>query len=79
MYKKVQCGYIVINKENKTHTHIQSHKTATGFIRNLNRGVLPKSKYLQQSAKKILTQQEYEGLKGYNKQKYINIQKGCKK
>ena len=70
-------GFIVINNENGKHTHLSKAKgkTVKRFMTNLRDGILPKSKFLQDCAKKILTDMEYEALRpASEKQRYYNRQ-----
>lgn len=77
--KKVHCGgYIIINTDNNTHTHVKSKSTAKSFIAWLRNGVKPESEYLVNSARKILTEEEFKRLKK-KKEKYININKGVQR
>ena len=79
--KKTHGHYVVYNTEkDKAHTHIRSAKTARKLISLLERGILPDSPFLIESARRLLTIDEFMKLKEHKKkQHYINIGvKGCR-
>ena len=81
-YKHIgRMGWLVINEHTQRHTHLCKAKESTvkGFMRNLRSGILPKSKFLQDCAKKILTDREYQALRPVGeKQRYYNVNRGVR-
>jgi len=80
MYKKVQKGYIVYRKQGtrEQHAHFNSKHSAMEFIKLMNKKLLPRSDYYKASAKRVLTEDEYNRLKTEVKQKYVNVNRGIK-
>lgn len=78
--KKVHDGWIVFNKDNNTHAHIRSKKTCNDLMCLLRKNIKPNKPYLIESAKRLLTDNEFNSLriKRY-KQSYTNINKSLQK
>ena len=73
-YKKVRNGYIVYNEILGTHTHIGKEKTCRKLIYWLNNDILPYSIRLQESAKRLLSSDEFEKLREKKKKPYyVNV------
>lgn len=72
-------GYVVKRKSGcyEQHAHLSSLNGCRQLIYYINKGLLPKSSYLQGSCKRLLTEVEYAGLKK-PKQRYYN-KSGCNK
>ena len=73
---------VVINTDiddYKAHAHFADIRGALECINLINRGLLPKSRYYQTACKRLLTQEQYEGLVERTKEKYINVNKGVRR
>ena len=72
-------GYIVrrINGTYEQHAHINTLNGCRLLIRFISSNRLPTNKYLQGSCSRLLTEEEYVKLK-QKKQRYINVNKGCR-
>ena len=70
-------GYIVkrIDGAYEQHAHVSSMNGCRMLINFIHSGLLPTSRYLQTSCSRLLTEDEYRGLR-QKKQRYININKG---
>ena len=79
-------GYIVknLNGDYKNHGHFSQLKTCCLIIKLIQKRQVPRSKYLREAAIRISTNKDYVNKvkhkiqKDKNKQKYININKGCR-
>lgn len=72
--KRDGCHGFVVSRKNKPreyHAHISTANGARTLINFINQGLLPRSVYLQGSARRLLTDEEYQRLKR-PKQKYYN-------
>ena len=80
-YKKVKEGWIVTRKlDNKElHSHLNSKGGCLTLIRLIKQNKMPKSDYLKESARRLLTSKEYEKLSTRTKQKYVNVNRGIKR
>jgi len=78
--KKDSRGKIIIRQDGEysQHAHIKTIKGCMILLRLIKNNRLPKSQYLQESCKRLLTNDEFKMLK-QDKQCYININKGVKK
>ncbi len=71
-FKILQIGnssYIVVRKyqtECNEHSHLSSLHGAICLIRLLDQNLMPKSRYLQESARRILKEKEYQQLQILN-------------
>jgi hypothetical protein len=72
-------GYIVIRADGEysQHAHVSSLNGARQLINFINLRLLPTSKYLQKSCSRLLTEEEYKGLR-QRKQRYINVNRGVR-
>jgi hypothetical protein len=71
---------INVNREDyKAHAHFADIKGALECINLISRGLMPKSRYYQTACKRLLTEEQYNGLVERRKEKYININKGVKR
>lgn len=78
--------FTVINLkgEHENHAHVKRKSTAELLCKLIKRKQVPKSNYLRASAKRTTLDKEYiekinnKMKKDKNKQKYININKGCR-
>lgn len=67
-FKVLQVGhgsYIVVRAyatKSKEHSHLSSLNGAINLIRLLNRNQMPRSPYLQESARRVLKEKEYRQL-----------------
>jgi hypothetical protein len=68
---------IRVDGEYAQHAHIKALITCNTLITLLHNNKLPASKYLQGSARRLLTEEEYKMLKP-KKQQYYNINKGVR-
>lgn len=66
-------GYVVVrlNMPENFHAHVSTLNGCRILINLIDKGVLPRSKYLQESCRRILTDEEYSRLKK-PKQSYYN-------
>lgn len=78
--KKVRDGYIVNRKGGtyEQHSHFSSEMAGRRFIKLINKGLLPKSPYYLQAAKRVLLESEFNRLKVQQKTKYVNVQRGVR-
>lgn len=70
--------YMIINLCGKYCNHAHFKKKGgigvlKAFMKSLDKGIAPKSKYFKEAAKRL----GYTELREVKKEKYINIQKGC--
>jgi len=80
-YKRVENGWIVtrtINEEER-HSHLSTEGGCKTLIRLINQKRLPKSPYLKEAARRLLTEREYEKLSDKVKQRYYNVGKKVKR
>lgn len=70
--KKVHDGYIVVNDHNQNHSHFRRRSSANLLIKLIARKQLPRDGYMRTAAHRVLTESEFEMLRGKNKQTYIN-------
>ena len=72
-------SYIVsrVDGEYPMHAHISTMNGCRLLIRFIHTNRLPTSKYLQGSARRLLTDEEYSQLKP-SKQRYCNVNKGVR-
>jgi len=75
-YKEVKDGYIVYRKGTEKHTHFNSKHGARKFLYLMNKNLLPQSPYFVESARRVLTEEEFKKLKIRRKQKYCNVNRG---
>lgn len=88
-YKIIKSGryytLVNINSEYSKHAHIYKINTAFLLIRLIENQIVPKSKYLQQAALRLTTNEKYKDKvlykqeKNANKEEYYNVNKGVKK
>ena len=79
-------GYVLINLngEEKNHAHVQKSETCFLLIKLIARKIVPKSKYLQESAIRVTTDESYvekilnKQAKNKDKEKYTNVNKGVR-
>ena len=66
-------GYVVIRvgADYDMHAHVKSMAGCQQLIRLIEMGLEPKSDWLQQSARRLLTDEEYQSLKR-TKDRYVN-------
>jgi len=78
--KRTSRDYIVIRKngEYSQHAHISTINGCNRLIYLIDNNLLPTSKYLQDSCRRLLTEDEYTKLK-QKKQRYYNVNKGVRK
>ncbi len=77
-FKEVKDGYIVYRDGTRKHTHFKSKHGARKFIYLMDKSLLPQSPYFVESAKRVLTEEEFNKLKIRRKQKYHNVNRGVK-
>lgn len=70
--KRVHDGYIVINDHDEGHSHFRRRSSANLLIKLIERNKLPRNNYLQVAARRVLTEDEFNQLRGKDKQTYIN-------
>ena len=72
-------GYIVsrVDGEHSQHAHISTMNGCQLLIRFIHTNRLPTSAYLQGSARRLLTDDEYKQLRP-KKQRYVNVNKGVR-
>jgi len=76
---------ININAEYSAHGHFKKESTCHLLIRLMRKGIVPKSKYLQNAVLRISTDESYKQKvlnkqeKNRNKTTYINVNHGIKK
>ena len=78
--KKIRNGtFILYNKYTGGHSHFRNRKAAATCRRLLIKGIMPKQPYFRETARRVLTDDDWESLR-QKKQKdmYININKGVK-
>lgn len=68
-----KAGWVIIRVGGtyQQHAHVKSMAGCMQLIRLIEMGLEPKSDWLQQSARRLLTDEEYRGLKRV-KDKYVN-------
>ena len=68
-----RAGWVIIrvNGHYEQHAHIKSMAGCQQLLRLIEMGLEPKSDWLQQSARRLLTDEEYQKLKR-TKDKYVN-------
>lgn len=76
--KYKECIVIRIGGAYEQHAHLRNISSAKGLINLLMHGLLPKSDYLKESARRLLTEEEYSNLK-IPKDKYYNKPKGLRR
>ncbi len=76
--KKVRDGYIVCRCGSNKHSHFKSEHGAKDFLKFMKKGLLPKSPYFIESAKRVLTEKEFNKLRTKTKQTYHNVNRGVK-
>lgn len=72
-------GFIVIRKDGlySQHSHHKTLRSCREVIKLISINKLPKSKYLRGSCQRLLTVEEYSGLRE-SKQMYVNVNKGVR-
>ena len=72
--------FIIRNIEGKykQHSHFQKLNDIYKFINIINKGLLPRSKYWKEAARRLLSVEEYGQLRDKRKERYINVQKGVR-
>jgi len=77
---RTQHNYIVINTEEdyKHHSHFKTENGARTFLELIGKGLLPRSRYFKEAARRLLCSEEYKGLMECRKEKYINVNKGAR-
>ena len=72
-------GYIVVRKGGlySQHSHHKTLRSCREVIKLISINKMPKSKYLRGSCQRLLTIDEYSGLRE-SKQMYVNINKGVR-
>lgn len=72
-------GYIVLRVDGdyRQHAHISTLNGCRMLINLINAGLLPTSRYLQIACSRLLTEEEYRGLK-QKKQRYVNVNRGVR-
>lgn len=72
-------NYIVrrVDGEYSQHAHLSSMKGCKLLIRLIHTNTLPSSRYLQESCRRLLSEDEYKRLR--KKQRYYNVNKGINK
>lgn len=75
-YKILQTrnDFVVRNTEleYKKHAHFKKSKDIYKFINIISKGLLPKSSYWREAARRLLSEDEYEKLRDKRKPRYIN-------
>lgn len=77
--KKVRDGYILYNTKGgyEKHSHFRNKKSACKCRTLINKGIMPKQPYFIESARRLLSEKEFEQLKKKKvKSYYVNINKG---
>ena len=79
--KKTSRDYVVIriNGEYQQHAHFKKSSGARKIIELIEHGKLPTKKYFIDAAKRLLTEEEFEQLRGGKKQKYYNVNRGTRR
>ncbi len=72
LIKKTHHGWIVCRSGTDKHSHFRTKESAKHLKQLLIKGVKPKSPYYLESARRLLTTEEYNHLREERKQKYIN-------
>lgn len=70
--KRVKDGWIVCRSGSCKHSHFRSKSAAVNLKQLLIKGIMPKSPYYLESARRLLTEDEFKYLKVEHKQKYVN-------
>lgn len=81
-FKILQTGrdFIVANThlKYKNHAHFRKLKDIYKFINIINKGLLPRSFYWKEAARRLLSVEEYGQLRDKRKPRYVNINKGVR-
>lgn len=79
--KKTSHDHVVIriNGEYSQHAHFRSNSGARKIIELIMHNKRPTKKYFITAAKRLLTDEEFEQLKGGRKQKYYNVGKKARR
>ena len=77
-FKEVKDGYIVYKKGTEKHTHFKNKHGARKFLYLMNNRLMPESPYFVESARRVLTEDEFKNLKVRRKQKYCNVNRGVR-
>ena len=75
-----QHGSYIVSRadgEYSMHAHVSTMNGCRLLIRFIHTNRLPASKYLQGSARRLLTEDEYSQLKA-KKQRYVNVNRGVR-
>ena len=77
--KRNSRGYIIIRLDGEydNHSHVTTLNGCRLLISLIRQNRLPTSKYLQESARRLLTDEEYKTLR-QKKQRYVNVNKGVR-
>lgn len=72
---------MIVNKlgNYKQHAHVLNKNTAHNLIKLLDKGLMPTSAYLKESARRLLNDEEFKMLLEKDREHYININKGVRK
>ena len=78
--KKNSRGYIItrVDGEYSQHAHLSTRDGCNRLLNLIENKLLPNSKYLQESCRRLLTDDEYAKLR-QKKQMYYNVNKGVRK
>ncbi|WP_432400972.1 hypothetical protein [Wukongibacter sp. M2B1] len=73
-------GFVVANTdlEYKNHAHFRKLNDIYKFLNIISKGLLPKSPYWREAARRLLSVEEYESLRDKRKPRYVNINKGVR-
>lgn len=71
-FKETQDGFIVYRPGTDKHSHFRSKRAAKNFISLMKKRLRPRSPYYQESARRVLTVEEFNHLKDEPKQRYKN-------
>lgn len=78
---RTQDGVIVINTrlDYANHAHFDSIKGAQIVLKAIEKNMLPNKEYFRVSCKRLLSKEQYEGMRSKSKPHYINVNKGVRK
>lgn len=70
--RKTHDGYIVFRRNTEQHSHFKNRRSANLLIKLYQKQVMPCNPYMKKAMQRVLTEEEFNVLKGKHKEPYIN-------
>lgn len=70
--RKTHDGYIILRRNTDCHAHFKSRRSANLLMKMYHNQVLPCNPYMRKAMARVLTEEEFNALKGKHKEPYIN-------